>query len=108
VDAVVGRPYPLAPVQNPVGPPIVAFGGTLPYAFSSSALPGGLTLNVNNGQITGTPAGPAGDTFVTFQVTDSSTPPQTAKRTLKIHIADPLAITPPWRMQFSASRMTIS
>ena len=57
-----------------------ATGGTTPYTWSisSGSLPAGLSLDAATGAITGTPPGPAGTTNFTIQVTDSSSPSQSA------------------------------
>jgi hypothetical protein len=49
-------------------------GGTSPYTYAvtSGTLPAGLSLSASTGAITGTPTGPAGNSSVTFKVTDSS------------------------------------
>lgn len=56
-----------------------ATGGTTPYTWSISAgsLPPGLTLNSTTGQISGIPSANGTSSF-TLQVSDSSTPAQTA------------------------------
>src|SRR5207244_3476712 len=65
---------------------LAAAGGTTPYSWSliSGALPAGLTLS-SGGQISGTPT-TTGTSNFTVQVTDSSTPVQTATRTLSLTI----------------------
>ena len=65
-----------------------ASGGTTPYSWSvtSGSLPAGLTLGSSSGQITGTPTG-SGTSSFTVQVKDSSSPAQTASKTLSITIA---------------------
>ena len=66
---------------------IAATGGTKPYKFSATGLPGGLAINSSTGAITGTPAS-AGAVTVAFKVTDSTTPTvQTATSNLQITIA---------------------
>lgn len=62
-------------------------GGTPPYAAQVSAgtLPAGLALS-SDGEITGTPTGPAGTSEFTVTVTDASSPAQTASRELAITI----------------------
>ncbi|HWR35740.1 MAG TPA: putative Ig domain-containing protein, partial [Clostridia bacterium] len=68
-----------------------ASGGTAPYnwAIIGGALPAGLTLNADNGAITGTPT-TAGTSSVTFRATDSTSPTaQIADRGLSITIAPP-------------------
>jgi len=62
---------------------LTATGGSPPYLWSIIAgrLPAGLTLNRNTGQIAGTPIEEQ-TAIVTIQVTDSSSPPQTATTVL--------------------------
>lgn len=75
-----------------------ANGGTAPYTWtvSSGSLPSGLTLASSSGQISGTP-GSAGTFSFTIQVTDSSSPAQTASKSLSVAIASsapgPVSIT---------------
>jgi hypothetical protein len=73
---------------------ITVFGGNQPYTFSLApgfAMPEGLSLSTS-GAITGTPSF-AGTSSFTVQVTDSSSPMQTAKARLSLIIVNPLAIT---------------
>jgi len=65
---------------------LAAAGGTTPYSWSliSGALPAGLSLS-SGGQISGTPT-TTGTSNFTVQVTDASTPVQTATRALSITI----------------------
>lgn len=74
---------------------LATVGGTTPYVWSISGgrLPIGLTLNSATGQITGTPTNPVAS-FVTFTVTDSSLPMQTASMNLTFTIlSNTLTIT---------------
>jgi hypothetical protein len=66
--------------------PLAAGGGTPPYRWTllSGSLPAGLTLSTG-GVISGTPTG-TGTANFTVQVTDSSSPVQTAQATLGITI----------------------
>ena len=65
---------------------LVALNGTAPYAWTSTALPAGLSLSALTGDISGTPT--ASGTFsVTFSVTDASTPTRTASRTLTLVVS---------------------
>jgi hypothetical protein len=70
---------------------LTASGGLTPYNWSiaSGSLPAGLTLNPTTGVISGTPAGPAGTSTFTAQVTDATT--ATATKALSITIAEPSA-----------------
>lgn len=82
-----------------------AQGGQLPYrwALTGGNLPAGLSLAAN-GQVSGTPTGQATANF-TVQVTDSSTPPQTATRALSLTIGGPptFRVSPP-ALTFTARR----
>lgn len=51
---------------------LTATGGTEPYTWTSGALPAGLSLDSSSGAISGTPAGPAGSSSITFTVYDST------------------------------------
>jgi len=78
---------------------IDASGGTTPYTYSASGLPGGLSISSATGVITGTPAqSAAGTASATIRVTDSSQPSsQSATASLSITISPaspaPLTIT---------------
>ena len=67
---------------------IAAGGGESPYALSlnSGSLPAGLAIDRSSGLISGTPSGPRGTASFTVQVTDSSSPPQTATANLSIKV----------------------
>jgi hypothetical protein len=86
-------------VGVPYSQTLTATGGTGPYAWQliSGTLPAGLTLNASTGVVGGTPTALVTATPLTFQVTDSSTPPQTADASLTLTIATqqttPLTIT---------------
>jgi hypothetical protein len=81
--AYLGQSYPTFTLP--------ATGGVPPYAFSISGLPGGLSLDASTGNISGTTG--AADTTGTFpiqvEVTDSSTPQQTATQNYTITVAQP-------------------
>ena len=70
----------------PFSQTLAATGGTAPYTWSSTGLPGGLSLNSTSGAITGTPSA-AGTTSVTFTVTDSAR--RTATQTIAIVVNAP-------------------
>ncbi len=75
---------------------VAASGGTAPYTYSATSLPGGLSINSSNGAITGTPAQSSiGTASATIKVTDSTQPsPQSATSTLSIKISPAaLAVT---------------
>jgi hypothetical protein len=84
-------PAPLASGQVGVfySQTLAAAGGAPPYlwALTSGALPGGLTLNAATGLISGTPTSPVTNTPLTFTVTDSSSPMQTAVTNVTLTIA---------------------
>jgi len=71
---------------------LAATGGTAPLTWSilTGSLPAGLTLN--GATITGTPTAVNFSSF-TVRVSDSSSPQQTAERTLSISVTAPLTIT---------------
>jgi Putative Ig domain len=73
---------------------LASTGGVAPVTWSitSGTLPTGLALTPSTGAITGT-ATTAGTASITFQVADSSTPPQTAKASLSLTIAQLMITT---------------
>jgi hypothetical protein len=75
---------------------LTASGGTTPYAWSlaSGTLPAGLSLNTATGAITGTPTAAVASTPLTFTVTDSSNPVQSASATVTLTVvSNTLTIT---------------
>jgi hypothetical protein len=64
----------------PYSQTLSATGGKPPYTWSLTGgrLPFGLTLNPSTGQISGTPLNPVAGSLLTFTVTDSGSPAQTA------------------------------
>jgi large repetitive protein len=72
-------------------------GGTKPYSWSlasGTSLPAGLVLHASNGEITGTPAGPAGTSDFIAEVTDSEGSPVSATAPESITVVvTPLAVT---------------
>ncbi len=85
-NGAVGTPYSLT---------LAAQGGTLPYGWqlTSGALPAGLTFNTSTGAITGTPSATATATPLSFKLTDSSSPVQTATASLTLTIQPQLILT---------------
>ena len=82
---IVGVPYSAA---------VTATGGTTPYTFSATGLPGGLSISAA-GQITGTPT-TAGVITPTITVTDSTNPTHlSASVNIAIAINPGLSITTP-------------
>ena len=76
-------------INVPYSQTLMAIGGTPPltWALISGTLPTGLTLNPTNGQIAGTPTAAVANTPLTFKVSDSSFPSQTATANLTLTIA---------------------
>jgi hypothetical protein len=78
----------------------MASGGTVPYLWTltSGTLPAGLGLNTDTGAITGTPTAAVSALALTFKVSDSGNPSQSASVNLALTIlpsasGNPLAIT---------------
>ena len=67
---------PAGTAGSPYSATVAAIGGVTPYTWSviSGKIPDGLTFNTATGAITGTPQN-VGTSNLTFQVTDSETPP---------------------------------
>jgi hypothetical protein len=84
-NGMVGVAYPAT---------LVASGGTTPYVWSlaSGVLPAGLTLNPNNGAITGTPTAVGTNSFI-LQVSDAGNPIRIATRALSIVTLAPVVGT---------------
>ncbi|MGW6258528.1 putative Ig domain-containing protein [Streptomyces sp. NPDC055085] len=82
-SAAVGTAYDQSPLDGPT------MGGTLPYTYSASGLPDGLSIDSGTGRITGTPT-TTGDSKATVTVTDSGSQAQTASQsfTLTVNKAD--------------------
>lgn len=92
---VVGRTYSQT---------LTATGGRGAYAWSvaSGALPPGLNLNKDTGEITGTPSSANRFDF-TISVTDQAAPPQTPARSFSITVLAPLSITTPSQLPNAAA-----
>jgi hypothetical protein len=87
---------PSGTVNSSYSVTLAATGGMGAYTWSltSGMLPAGLTLNPSTGTISGTPGAPVTATPLTFKVTDSGTPQQSASISLPLTIASlPLTIT---------------
>ncbi|WP_115992049.1 choice-of-anchor I family protein [Cohnella lupini] len=92
---------PNATIGTPYSTTLAVYGGTTPLHFSSNKLPDGLQLDSVTGTVYGTPAsGTEGTKSIAFEVTDSSTPPIKANKTLSLKISpaaivynDPLNVT---------------
>lgn len=85
---VVRKGVPMSPVV------MVAQGGASPYTWSqvSGALPTGVDLNLQTGELSGTPMTP-GDYLFTVQVTDNTFPKASAQKQFLLHVADTLSVT---------------
>ncbi len=70
---------------------VSASGGTAPYSYSATGLPGGLSINAGTGAITGTPS-TAGSFDPTITVTDGLGASASQSRSL---VVDPAAAQPP-------------
>ncbi|HEX8755087.1 MAG TPA: Ig domain-containing protein [Steroidobacteraceae bacterium] len=86
--AITTGSLPAGTVGNAYAATLAASGGTSPYKWSliGGSLPSGLSLNAASGAIAGTPAAPANDVSLTFQVADSSSSAQTASATLSLTV----------------------
>ncbi len=78
-------------VKVPYSQALTAMGGVPPYSWSVSAgtLPAGLSLNPVTGLIDGTPLAPAAAVPLSFKVTDSSVPTQSASANFTLTIVQP-------------------
>ena len=83
-DGVVGSAY---------NQPLSAFGGTTPYSWTATGLPGGLSVDSANSAIKGTPT--ANGTFtVSVTVTDATSPTNlSSTKNLQLIIRPALALT---------------
>jgi sugar lactone lactonase YvrE len=68
---------------------LAATGGTSPYTWQASGLPGGLNINTVTGEVYGTPTA-SGDFSVTATVYDSSSPEESASANFDLSIEQPL------------------
>ena len=83
--ALTTTTLPSGTVGTPYTATLAATGGVTAYAWSSAALPSGLTLNAATGVISGTPAAiNAG--AINFTVTDAGTPQQTQSTSLTLTV----------------------
>jgi hypothetical protein len=94
--AVATSSLPDATTGTPYSQTLLAANGTAPFTWSlvpgQGVLPAGLALDPATGAISGTPTATGSSTF-TVEVTDSTTPKQSATQHLTIAVADPLKIT---------------
>jgi len=81
---------PAATGLQPYTAPVVATGGTTPYAWTSTGLPTGLTINGSTGAITGAPTA-FGSFTVSVTVTDALQ--QTASARLPLTVSTPSSPT---------------
>ena len=84
--------------ESEQSPTLAGTAGTGPYTWSlvpgQGQLPDGLTLDPNSGAIAGNPTTP-GTAGFTVELTDSTTPKQSATQHLSIAVAAPLSISTP-------------
>jgi len=71
---------------------VAATGGTTPYSWSASGLPGGMSINSSSGAPYGTPT-VSGTFNVTVTVTDSSSPQKTASKVLSLSVLSGFSIS---------------
>jgi hypothetical protein len=93
---ITATSLPNGAVGTPYSQALAATGGTGAYSWqvTSGTLPAGLTLNASTGVISGTPTANVTATPLTFKVTDSGSPAQTATANLALTIGTPaLTIT---------------
>ena len=81
-------------VQVAYSAPVAATGGTTPYTWSATGLPGGLTIDPALGTISGSPT-TAGTSSVVITVTDATSPTHITKSTapLTLTVGPTLSIT---------------
>jgi hypothetical protein len=106
--AIVSTTLPSGQVGAGYHLALAAAGGTAPYSWTlaSGALPDGLALDAASGEITGTPTVAVSAVPLTFSVTDSTQPAQSASATLPLTIA--AAASPPPPPPPQVSRVAVS
>jgi hypothetical protein len=97
--AILSSTLPDGIVSLTYAGPVNIFGGfgALTASISSGLLPPGLSIDPNTGLISGTPTVPGDYTFA-VQVKDSFTPPAMATQVYSLHVAGPLVISGPPRV----------
>jgi hypothetical protein len=85
---------PTGGVGIPFVATLAATGGQQPYAWRivTGTLPTGLTLNSTTGVVSGTPTAKITSSNVTFGVTDSDNPAQSAQKVITFNVSDTLSI----------------
>lgn len=96
--------------QAYTGATATASGGTGTFTWNATGLPPGMSINPNNGAISGTPqlmaSGVGGTTTVSVTLTATDTTPSSASRTVGMQLVDPagpLAIASPVSATVSAA-----
>lgn len=87
--AVVTTTLPYGRIGQSYLATLAATGGTPPYQWSltGGSLPGGVALGGSTGALSGTPTTVADHVSLTFEVSDSSTPAETASATLSLTVS---------------------
>lgn len=78
---------PTAVINQPYNYTLSANNGKLPYVWSATGLPDGLTINPQTGEISGIPTSLAESSFVQVSVSDSQSPTQTVSAQLVLEVA---------------------
>lgn len=90
--AITTTALPSGTVNQPYATAVGGSGGITPYSWSvTPGLPANLAFDTTTGAITGIPAA-AGTTSLTFTLTDSSTPQQSAQQLLSLTIGTAPAV----------------
>ncbi len=86
--AIATASLPAAQVGVPYSTTLTTSGGTKPYTWTvTGSLPAGLSLNASTGTLSGTPTAITAGASLTFKVTDSGAPAQSATRTLTLVVS---------------------
>jgi Putative Ig domain len=93
VLSITTASLPNGVVSSVYSGPMAATGGNLPYAWTATGLPAGLSIDPASGAITGTPT-TAGAATINVTVTDATTPTHVSvTKQFPVTIAPPVSIT---------------